>query len=205
MLNNHSVRPIVEALFEFDKMETLTCPNCHAKTQLTIPERILGVNLPLQNGGLLETLLRENVFARETREDWQCGSCAHVATTELVWSQQLLTTPEILVVQLLRFNPRTLRKNNVHIPFTQSLDLTRYTTNRTPTRYRLMAVVHHKGTRNHGHYVAVALGPGDKWQKMDDSTVTDVEVSEALRPRGRFTPYLLFYAKMASARAIISC
>lgn len=204
MLNSNSVRPIVEALFEFYNIETLTCPNCHAKSQLTIPERILGV--PLQPRGLLETLLRKNVFARETRPTWQCQNCLHVATTELVWSQQLLTTPEILVVQLLRFDPQTFAKDNVHIPFTQSLDLTRYTTNRTTTRYRLMAVVHHKGTRHGGHYVAVALGPGGKWQKMDDSVVTDdVKVSEALRPRHDFTPYLLFYAKIASGQAITSC
>lgn len=199
MLNSNRVRPIVEALFEFDKTQILTCPNCHAKSQQTNPEKILGVSL--QNPGPLKTLLRNNVFARETRADWHCQNCQHIATTELVQSLELLTTPEILVVELRRFLPGT---HNVHIPLSQSLDLTPYTSNRTPARYRLMAVVHHSGTLDEGHYVAVALVPGGKWQKMDDTLVTNVKVTEALSPRD-FTPYLLFYAKVPSGQAITSC
>ena len=195
MLNNNRVRPIVEALFEFDKTQTLTCPKCRAKSSQTNPEKILGVSL--QNPGPLSKLLRNNVFARETRADWCCQHCQHVATAERVQSLELVTTPEILVVQLIRFDPQTLAKDNVRIPFSQSLNLTHYTSNRTPARYRLMAVVHHSGTLHQGHYVAVALGPGGKWQKMDDNLVTNVKVTEALNPRD-FTPYLLFYAKMAS-------
>lgn len=202
MLNSNRVWPIVEALFERDETHTLTCPNCKAKSQHTKPEKILGVNL--QNPGPLKNLLRNNVFARETRADWRCQNCQHVATAELVHSLQLLTTPEILVVQLLRFDPATHAKNAVHIPFTQLLDLTPYTTNRTPTRYQLKAVVHHKGSLNAGHYVAVALGPRGKWEKMDDNNVTNVKLTETLNPPD-FTPYLLFYAKEPSRQATNSC
>ena len=201
MLNSNSVRPIVEALFEFDKTQTLTCPNCHAKSQQTNPEKILGVNL--QNPGPLKQLLRDNVFAPATRVGWRCQNCRHVATTELVQSLELVTTPEILVVEFCRFDPFTQEKDNVHIPFTQLLDLAPYTVNRTPTRYRLMAVIHHSGTPHRGHYVTVALGPGGSWQKMDDNQVSNVKVTEALNP-SHFTPYLLFYAKMASGKATIS-
>ena len=202
MLNSNRVRPIVEALFEFDKTQTLTCPTCRAKSPQTNPEKILGVSL--QNPGPLKTLLHNNVFARETRAGWCCQNCQHVATTERVQSLELVTTPEILVIELRRFNPQTHAKNNVRIPFSQSLDLTPYTSNRTAETYRLMAVVHHSGTLHQGHYVAVALGPGGKWQKMDDNLVTDVKVTEALNPRD-FTPYLLFYAKIAFGQAVTSC
>ncbi len=200
MLNSNSVRPIVEALFEFDMTQTLTCPNCHAQSQQTNPEKILGVNL--HNPGPLKKILRNNVFARATRAGWRCQNCRHGATTELVQSLELVTTPEILVVEFRRFNPLTQEKDNVHIPFAQLLDLAPYTVNKTPTRYRLMAVIHHSGTPYHGHYVTVALGPGGSWQKMDDDQVSDVKVTEALKPSD-FTPYLLFYAKMVSGKAII--
>ena len=199
MLNSDSVRPIVDALFEYDMTQTLTCPNCHARSQQTNPGKILGVNL--QNPGPLEKLLRNDTFARTAIPGWRCQECQHLATTELVQRLELVTTPEILVVELLRFNPQIHAKDNVHIPFSQSLDLTPYTSNRTPARYRLMAVVHHSGTLHRGHYVAVALGPGGTWQKMDDNLVTNVKVTEALKPRD-FTPYLLFYAKIASGQAI---
>ena len=201
MLSNNSVRPIIEALFEFDVTQTLTCPNCHAQSQQTNPEKILGVNL--QKPGPLKQLLRNEVFAPATRTDWRCQNCQHVATTELVQSLELITTPEILVVEFRRFNPVTQEKDNVHIPFTQLLDLAPYTINRTPTRYRLIAVIHHSGTLDDGHYVTVAQGPSGNWQRMNDELVSDVKVTEALHPSD-FTPYLLFYAKTPSGRAILS-
>ena len=202
MLNSNRVQPIVEALFERDETYTLTCPNCNAKSQRTNPEKILTVRL--HNPGPLNILLHNNVFAPEAIADWCCQHCQHVATTELVQKMQLLTTPEILVVQLLRFHPKTLAKNSVCIPFPQLLNLTPYTTNKTPTRYRLMAVVHHSGSLHAGHYVAVTRDPRGKWEKMDDNNVTSVPVAEALNPPD-FTPYLLFYAKEPSGQAITSC
>ena len=201
MLKSNRVRPIVEALFERDESYTLTCPSCNAKSQHPNSEKILRVHL--QNPGPLKILLRNNVFAPEAIADWCCQNCQHIATTELVQSLQLLTTPEILVVQLLRFDPKTLAKNSVHIPFTQLLNLTPHTTNKTPARYRLKAVVHHRGSLHAGHYVAVALDPRGKWEKMDDNNVTDVTVTEALKPPD-FTPYLLFYDKEPSRQAITS-
>ena len=201
MLSSNSVRPIIEALFEFDVTQTLTCPNCHARSQQTNPDKILGVNL--QNPGPLKRLIRNDVFAPAARTGWRCQNCQHVATTELVQSLELVTTPEILVVELRRFDPFTKEKDCVHIPFTQLLDLAPYTINRTPTRYRLMAVIHHSGTLHDGHYVTVAQGPGGNWQRMNDKQVSDVKVTEALRPSD-FSPYLLFYAKMASGQAIVS-
>ena len=195
------MRPIVKALFEFDMTQTLKCDNCHEISQQTNPDKILGVNL--QNPGPLKRLLRHEVFAPATMTGWRCQLCQFVATTELVKSLELATTPEILVVEFRRFSSNR-QKDNVHIPFTQWLDLTRHTINRTPTKYRLMAVIHHSGTLDRGHYVTVARGPGGNWQRMNDQVVTDVTVTEALRPSNDFTPYLLFYAKIALGKAITS-
>ena len=202
MLTSNSVWPIVKALFEFEVTQTLKCPSCHEKSQQTNPEKILGVNL--QNPGPLKQLLRKDVFAPAARTGWRCQKCQYVATTELVQSLELVTTPEILVVELRRFNPYNQKKDTVHIPFRQSLDLAPYTIDKTPTRYRLMAVIHHSGTLDRGHYVTIAQGPGGNWQRMNDEVVTEVNVTVALRPSNDFTPYLLFYVKMASGRAITS-
>ena len=194
------MRPIVKALFEFGITQTLKCAYCRAISQQTNPEKILGVNL--QNPGPLKRLLRHNVFAPATMTGWRCRVCHQFeATTELVKSLELATTPEILVVEFRRFNSDG-QKDNVHIPFTQWLDLTPYTINRTPTKYRLMAVVNHSGTLNRGHYVTVARGPRGNWQRMNDEVVTDATVAEALRLSNDFTPYLLFYAKIPSYKAI---
>ena len=182
--------------------QNLKCAYCHAISQQTNPEKILGVNL--QHPGPLKRLLHHNVFAPATMTGWRCGVCHQfVATTELVRSLELHTTPEILIVEFRRFNSNG-QKDNVHIPFTQWLDLTPYTINRTPTKYRLMAVVHHSGTLNRGHYVTVARGPRGEWQRMNDQIVSDTTVTEALRPSNDFAPYLLLYAKIALGKAITS-
>ena len=196
------MRPIVKAFFEYDMTQTLKCAYCGAISQQTNPEKILGVNL--QNPGPLKRLLRHNVFAPATMTGWRCGVCHQFeATTELVKSLELATTPEMLVVEFRRFNTNR-QKDNVHIPFTQWLELTPYTINRTPTKYRLMAVVHHSGTLSRGHYVTVARGPRGEWQRMNDQVVSDTTVTEALRPSSDFSPYLLFYAKIALGKAITS-
>lgn len=85
------------------------------------------------------------------------------------------------------------------IKYSDYLNITTYTVDNTPTVYRLSSVVHHRGTMNSGHYIAVAMGPNGAWEQMDDQTVTRVRIGEALRkprkPEEGWTPYLLFYTR----------
>ena len=60
------------------------------------------------------------------------------------------------------------------------------------TQYSLFAVVQHIGSLNFGHYTAyIKMDDTGRWYKADDSLVSEVQESEALRQEA----YLLFYQK----------
>ena len=85
------------------------------------------------------------------------------------------------------------------ISFSNYLNLSAHTTDKTAAVYRLSSVVHHHGTMDFGHYVAVALSPDGIWERMDDEVVTRVRIGNALRgpirPEQKWTPYLLLYTR----------
>lgn len=82
--------------------------------------------------------------------------------------------PEILVIDLKRFDNR-LRKIAQHISVpTTSLDLSKYVVgyNKAKYVYNLFGVSNHMGTAFSGHYTAYVKNANNKWYEFNDQTVT---------------------------------
>jgi len=113
--------------------------------------------------------------------------------------KRIITSPEILVMQIRRFSYDKSYNGRVvhdHIPFTERLDLSAFIDGPSTLKYRLVAVVNHRGSLGSGHYMTVARGPSGHWEEMNDSNVKTVRLKDALRPKTPFSPYLLFYERL---------
>ena len=103
--------------------------------------------------------------------------------------------PEILVLQLSRFD-NALRKNTTPVSFPQdNLDLSKYSADYKPGKYvyRLYGVCNHMGGLAGGHYTAHARdGVGGNWSLFNDTRVHDCGPS---LPDSSQQAYCLFYRR----------
>ena len=129
--------------------------------------------------------------------------------------------PEVLVVQLNRFDPvNRARRSDAIVPLAAEIDLAEYQeppageatdVSGTNSRNRLRAVVcHHGSSADLGHYTCwvqdrAAPGAGEDpaantWTVYDDSKVRRVNTAEALPALGR-DAYIVFYEQRGAAAA----
>ena len=152
--------------------------------------------MALKDGFSLEQLLRLKTFATTVVQDYRCDRCKQRQSAHQ--HSQLVTLPDILEVDFLRFE-RTVRgsykKNSKAVPFNQILDLSEFSDSKSAARYDLISVVQHLGSFENGHYICIAKGPGGKWEELDDTFVSNVNVARAIRPGGGWTPYALYYTR----------
>ncbi|KAI4189983.1 MAG: hypothetical protein L6R41_001091 [Letrouitia leprolyta] len=150
-----------------------------------------------------EALDRE--FASDVKSNIECGSEACKNTrVEKEYSKTLARAPDILCIQFNRFRVTNAgtKKNTRQIGFDEELDLSRFTKRHASLRYRLMAVVHHRGSWEFGHYISMTRRDRDCWYRQDDESVKEVGLNDVLEPMGEFTPYLLFWAKVRPRKEI---
>jgi hypothetical protein len=127
-------------------------------------------------------------------------------------------TPEVLFVQLKRFRahvtasgiPRYDRNGDMvfekdmrRVEIPTELDLGPFLNKKghpddLSTKYNLVGIICHQGTRNGGHYTA-SIRRGDNWQEFDDSTVKKTSLKAVMEHKRRFTPYVLMYERIAEA------
>lgn len=88
--------------------------------------------------------------------------------------------------------------NKAQVPFSEHLDLSSFIDGRSTLKYRLLAVVHHTGSLQSGHYQAVAKGPSGNWEEIEDMQVRSARVSvkNATDPAKPWSPYLLFWERI---------
>lgn len=103
------------------------------------------------------------------------------------------TFPEILVIDLKRFN-MSLRKNNVFVdcPLT-NLDLSKYINgyNKGHFKYDLYAVCNHMGSTSGGHYTAHVKVNNQNWFVFNDTTIQRIKDDKVITQNA----YCLFYRK----------
>jgi len=89
--------------------------------------------------------------------------------------------PPILFLHLKRFDYKgvTLEKINDHYKFDETLELSKYCTQKSDNNYKLHAVIVHKGSPQSGHYFAF-IKHQNCWVKYDDRNVISVESKEAI-------------------------
>ena len=101
--------------------------------------------------------------------------------------------PQILVLDLKRFNHQA-RKNNmlVNFPLTD-LDLTKYVVgyDKDSYKYDLYGVCNHTGSSLGGHYTAFVKNANGKWYHFNDTRIAEVKDSNIVTNRA----YCLFYRK----------
>lgn len=101
--------------------------------------------------------------------------------------------PNILVIDIKRFNSHS-NKNNTNVSFPiNGLDLSKYVIGYLPSQYvyDLYAICNHIGNTYFGHYYSF-IKVSDKWFCFNDTTVSEITNLQEL-----FTPnaYLFFYRK----------
>ena len=196
MLTRFRSEKLLKALLGHQIARTTVCRSCGYESRVTSPhEYRLGV--ALRNGNRLEDLLRKNTFAPATILGYRCDSCKQQA--KAIQHSRLTTFPDILEIDFLRFEQIrrcAYKKNSKSVPFGEELDLSAFSESNTAVKYRLLSVVQHLGSFGTGHYRCIAKSPGGAWDELDDGTVRKVRVSTAIDPRGGWTPYSLFYARV---------
>ena len=107
---------------------------------------------------------------------------------------QFWSFPNILVIDLKRFNSRN-QKNQILISFPlENLDLSKYVIGykKDSYVYDLFGVCNHSGGPLGGHYTSFVKNANGKWYHFNDSDVSDVGLADSI-----VTPkaYCLFYRK----------
>jgi ubiquitin carboxyl-terminal hydrolase 8 len=107
---------------------------------------------------------------------------------------QFWSFPNILVIDLKRFNAR-FQKNQVLVTFPfDNLDLSEYVIGykKNIYNYELYGVCNHSGGVMGGHYTAYVKNANGKWYHFNDTSVSEVGITESIiSPKA----YVLFYRK----------
>jgi len=102
--------------------------------------------------------------------------------------------PNILVIDLKRFNERN-QKNQILVDFPiEELDLSKYVIGykKNSYKYELFGVCNHGGGVSGGHYTSFVKNANGKWYHFNDTSVTIVEHDKTIvSPKA----YCLFYRK----------
>lgn len=110
---------------------------------------------------------------------------------------QFWSFPNILVIDLKRFNGR-FQKNQILVTFPlDDLDLSDYIIGykKDNYKYELYGVCNHSGSVLGGHYTAYAKNANGKWYHFNDTSVTEVGLIESIiSPKA----YVLFYRKKST-------
>lgn len=107
---------------------------------------------------------------------------------------QFWSFPNILVIDLKRFNTR-FQKNQILVTFPlDNLDLSEYVIGykKNIYNYELYGVCNHSGGVMGGHYTAYVKNANGKWYHFNDTSVSEVGITESIiSPKA----YVLFYRK----------
>jgi ubiquitin carboxyl-terminal hydrolase 8 len=110
---------------------------------------------------------------------------------------QFWSFPNILVIDLKRFNAR-FQKSQVLVTFPlDNLDLSEYVIGykKQSYKYELYGVCNHSGGVMGGHYTAYVKNANGKWYHFNDTSVSEVGLPESIvSPKA----YVLFYRKKAN-------
>ena len=189
------------------KMESVViCGHCQASNTTTDPMEDLGLDIANESNSVIASL--DRFVQTESVDGYKCDKCH--ATGNTTKSTKLAQLPPILTLHLKRFRYGSAgegrsgsSKIEGHVKFDQFFDLRPYITNECfqslqqpntkPKNMfcRLFALIVHAGANSHsGHYYAYVRNLAkNEWWKMDDSTRTQVTLSEVMSAQA----YMLFY------------
>lgn len=168
----------------------------------TIPEPYFMIDLPIPPNNRSptlvdcfnnyvegETLTGDNAFYDETTKE----------KIDIKKRIQFWSFPNILVIDIKRFNQHNLQKNQILINFPiEDLDLSPYVVGykKESYKYDLYGVCNHSGGVRGGHYTSYVKNANGKWYHYNDTSVDLVEsINAIISPKA----YVLFYRKKPAA------
>ncbi|TPX65479.1 hypothetical protein SpCBS45565_g05151 [Spizellomyces sp. 'palustris'] len=181
---------LIHQIFGGYTRSQIRCSQCQHKSNTYEPmlDMSLEVCSYLQKAFALHTKTEK----LEGDNKYKCDRCKTLVDAQKRISIEV--APEVLTVQLKRFDVFGRGKNNTKVEFPECLDLTASMTSRQQrTRYQLYAMIaHHGSSPNHGHYTAFAKDPNGTWHYYDDEDVTQSKLESVLAKKSQ--AYMLFYA-----------
>jgi ubiquitin carboxyl-terminal hydrolase 8 len=164
------------------------------------PEPYFMIDLPIPSNNKSPTLIDcFNLYVEGEILDGENG-WINEATKERIDIKkkiQFWSFPNILVIDLKRFNTR-LQKSQVLVTFPiDNLDLSEYVIGykKNSYKYELYGVCNHSGGVMGGHYTAYVKNANGKWYHFNDTSVSEVGLLDSIvSPKA----YVLFYRKKAN-------
>lgn len=162
-----------------------------------IPEPYFILNLPIPENNKSPKLIDcfdlyvkgEILDGENSIKDEKTGKYFSANKNIMFWS-----FPDILVVDIKRFNSRN-RKNQIMIDFPlENLNLSKYVIgyNKDSYVYDLYGVCNHSGSVLGGHYTSFIKNANGKWYHYNDTTVSEVSIlQQIITPKA----YCFFYRK----------
>ena len=147
-----------------------------------------------QDQSLVECL--EKAFMEEEiplEQKWRCSKCRQVRRG--IKQQTMVMCPGLLILHLVRFSFKDgqVHKNESQVGVPETVVV-------ACQKFRLVAVVKHKGSRHSGHYTAEIRYTGG-WLLCNDS-----QISKMRKPSMEWSPdaYLLFYEAVPASDLSVS-
>lgn len=147
-------------LFQGQLMHILTCSNCHNSTYTFEVFLDLSLPIPVAEGSRysavgcsLQQCFEEFTSEKEI-EGVKCKRCGPQVCKGKMMVHRF---PKVLVLHLKRFTMEIDFEGKINAPVTcpaSNLDLGKYASRTTSTRYDLYAIAHHIGDIDYGHYYA---------------------------------------------------
>lgn len=166
--------------------------------QLSItPEPYFMIDLPIPNNNKSPSLIDcFNLYVEgEILENENAWYNEETKKKENVRKKiQFWSFPNILVIDLKRFNSRN-QKNQVLVTFPlDNLDLSEYVIGykKNSYKYELYGVCNHSGGVLGGHYTSYVKNANDKWYHFNDTIVTEIGILDSIVST---KAYCLFYRK----------
>lgn len=164
------------------------------------PEPYFMIDLPIPSNNKSPTLIDcFNLYVEGETLDGENGwiNEATKQRIDIKKKIQFWSFPNILVIDLKRFNAR-FQKSQVLVTFPiDNLDLSEYVIGykKNSYNYELYGVCNHSGGVMGGHYTAYVKNANGKWYHFNDTSVSEVGLPESIvSPKA----YVLFYRKKAN-------
>lgn len=179
-------------IFSGHQTQTIECESCGNVSNSNSPFEL--INLEINNKTKkLDDVLKLN-YDLGFVTDYNCMSCNKQVSARQRF--RIATGPKTLCIQLNRFvkdETRFKKLTNV-VKFSEHLDMTNYTNDEKPLRYRLGSVISHMGNSiDHGHYKSFCFVDSTTttpaYYEFDDSLVSRITSARVLQQQA----YILFY------------
>ncbi|CAF1202270.1 unnamed protein product [Didymodactylos carnosus] len=188
----------IERLFLGKIQSTVICSKCGVPDCTIDDTSFLQLPLPQEKSRLTTISDCVEEFMKEDDLDgqWHCSTCngLHDARQK----SDIYSLPEVLIIQLKRFNhdPNRLDKIDINIDYPlYNLDLTKYVIEKQQQTwmYNLVAVSVHRGQLSGGHYVTYAKNKDtQEWYEFNDEHVTRINDESTVKTKDA---YVLIYLR----------